>query len=359
MSEFDRGFRDTRELQNIACDEVPGQRGQPRTRVLDGGACDEIPGQELPGEAQELPGGAQARPGNVIARVATNQQGTITKQQLLDAGLGSNAVDRRAEGGTLHRVHRGIYLVGHEALPPRARETAALLACGDRAIISHCSGAGLWELAPPAGADAEVHVTVIGRRRRSRPGLRVHYATRLDPRDLRCVHGLPVTAPARTLLDLAAARYPDLERAFAEAHAQRLLTARDLEHAIKRAGPRPGVRALRALMSDNASGYTRSRAERLLRRAIRSSRLPPPDFNLPFGKYELDAVWPEQRLVVEVDGYNFHGHRAQFESDRRKDMALTAAGYRVIRLTYRQLTNEPLAVVAAIAIALSPGRNPG
>ena len=115
---------------------------------------------------------------------------------------------------------------------------------------------------------------------------------RLDPRDLRWIDGLPVTSPARTLLDLAATRYPDLERAFADAHAQRLLEPYDLLAAIGRAGPRRGVRALRALISDNETGFTRSKAERLLVGLIRQVELPEPRFNVAFRQYELDAVWP-------------------------------------------------------------------
>jgi very-short-patch-repair endonuclease len=115
----------------------------------------------------------------------------------------------------------------------------------------------------------------------------------------------------------------------------------------------------RALMSDNAAGFTRSRGERRLRRVTRSARLPEPSFNVPFGRYELDAVWQERRLVVEVDGYGAHGHRAAFERDRRKDMALVAAGYEVIRVSWHQLNEEPLAVVAVIATALGRGRHPG
>ena len=100
----------------------------------------------------------------------------------------------------------------------------------------------------------------------------------------------------------------------------------------------PGTRALRALQSDNASGFTRSAAERMLRGLIRAANLPRPRFNARLAGYEVDAVWPDRRLVVEVDGYAYHGHRAQFERDRRKDLALTAAGYRVIRVSWRQLT---------------------
>lgn len=199
-------------------------------------------------------------------------------------------------------------------------------------------------------------MTVVGRRPRRRAGVHLHYATTLDARDIRRVHGLPVTAPARTLHDLAATGYAQLERAFAEAHAQRLVNAREIEQMLNRAGPRAGSRALRDLLSDNASGYTRSKAERILRGLLRQANLPTALFNTRIAGYEVDAVWPDQRLIVEVDGYAYHGHRAQFERDRKKDLALTAAGYRVIRVSWRQLTNEPFALVAVLSAALSLGR---
>jgi very-short-patch-repair endonuclease len=183
----------------------------------------------------------------------------------------------------------------------------------------------------------------------------LHYASALDHRDIRSLHGLPLTAPARTLLDLAATGYRDLDRAFGDAHAQRLVTAREIEDLLERAG----TRALRSLVSDNASGFTRSEAERILRSTLRAAKVQMPRFNARVAGYEVDAVWPEQRLVVEVDGYAYHGHRAQFERDRRKDLALTAAGYRVIRVSWRQLTQEPLALIAVISAALSLGREPG
>jgi very-short-patch-repair endonuclease len=250
-------------------------------------------------------------------------------------------------------------VVGHEAFAPHAREAAALLAVGEQTVVSHYSAAILWGLATADAGDHDVDVMVIGRRPRRRPGLRLHYATSLDPCDVRRRHGLPITAPARTLFDLAATGYPQLERAFGDAHAQRLVTAREIEDLLERAGPRAGTRALRALQSDNASGFTRSKAERILRELIRAANLPRPRFNARLAGYEVDAVWPDRRLVVEVDGYAYHGHRAQFERDRRKDLALTAAGYRVIRISWRQLTQEPFAVIAVISSALSDSRKPG
>jgi very-short-patch-repair endonuclease len=276
---------------------------------------------------------------------------------LTGVGLTESAVNRRAAKGALHRVHRGVYLVGHEALAPLARETAALLAAGPHAVLSHSSAAHLWNFGP--ADDVGVHVTVTGTRRRSRPGLIVHSASSLEARDRCRLHGLPVTAPARTLFDLAATGYPQLERAFGDAHAQRLVTAREIEDLLERAGPRAGTRALRALQSDNASGFTRSKAERILRGLLRSAKLPLPRFNARVAGYEVDAFWPKHRLVIEVDGYAYHGHRAQFERDRRKDLALTAAGYRVIRVSWRQLTREPFALIAVISSALSDSRYPG
>jgi very-short-patch-repair endonuclease len=226
-------------------------------------------------------------------------------------------------------------------------------------LISHISAASLWGFAPRPDLDDDLHVTLIDRKIRSRPGLTTHRSRTLDPRDVRRLHSLPLTAPARTLHDLAATSYPDLERAFAEAHAQRLVTPREIEQLLDRAGPRAGARALRALLSDNASGFTRSEAERLLRALLRAANLPMALFNSRVAGYEVDAVWPEQRLIVEVDGYAYHGHRAQFERDRKKGLALAAAGYRVIRVSWRQLTNEQLALVAVISTELSLGREPG
>jgi very-short-patch-repair endonuclease len=341
----DREQRRTHPPADRAFDVPPAQRDQRRTRGGEDGAFDELPGQ----------GSAELG----IARIATSQNGAVTHAQLVETGLGHSGIGRRSDRGLLHRIHRGVYVVGHEAFAPHAREAAAILAVGEQTVVSHYSAAILWGLATTAVGDHDIDVMVIGRRPRRRPGLHLHYASTLDPRDIRRLDGLPLTAPARTLFDLAATGYPQLERAFGEAHAQRLVTAREIEDLLERAGPRAGTRALRALESDNASGFTRSQAERLLRALLRSANLPMPRFNARVAGYEVDAVWPQQRLVVEVDGYGYHGHRAQFERDRRKDLALTAAGYRVIRVSWRQLTNEPLALVAVISAALSLGREPG
>lgn len=132
-----------------------------------------------------------------------------------------------------------------------------------------------------------------------------------------------------------------------------LLSDGELEAELERAGPRPGVPKVRMIAAKDDHGLTRSEAERRMRRLIREARLPQPLTNTRLAGYEVDFLWPDQRLIVEVDGYRFHGHRSAFERDRRKAMALIASGYTVIRVTWRQLTQEPHAVVAAIASALS------
>jgi very-short-patch-repair endonuclease len=274
---------------------------------------------------------------------------------MVAAGLSSGAIDRRSKSGALHRVHRAVYLVGHRALAPRAREQAALLACGKGGVISHLSAARLWSLVPDDEDFAEVHVTVLGRKLRSREGLRVHRTTILDPLDVRRVDGLLVTAPARTLLDQAAVNWGGLEVAFAEAHAQRLLRSGELEAALDRAGPRRGVRVVRALMDAYDSGFTRSEAERRMRRLVRTAQLPEPLFNARVLGHEVDALWPDHKLILEVDGYGVHGHRFAFERDRRRDGERVAAGFRVIRVTWAQLVHEPLVVVGIVARALGPG----
>lgn len=287
--------------------------------------------------------------GQAIARLATAQKGPISRRQLQATGLSSSAVGRRAGNGQLHRIYQGVYVPGHQALAPLAREAAALLACGAGAILSHESAAMAWSMI--TDYFGEVHVTMVGRQLHSRAGLRIH-RTSATPQ-VRKRHGLPVMSPAQTLIDLARAKSPHLEHAFIEAHGGHLLRADELARAIDGVGPKPGTRLLRELIAANASGFTRSKAERKLRAILRAARLPEPQTNATVLGYLVDCVWPEHRLVVEFDSYGFHGHRRAFETDRRRDATLTAAGYVVIRITWLQLTREPYAVLATLAAALA------
>jgi very-short-patch-repair endonuclease len=285
-------------------------------------------------------------------RVAARQAGVISTRQLAAAGVPRRTVAKRVEAGVMRRVHRGVYLYGAVA-GPWAAEWAAFLACGPGVRLSHSTAIALCGL----GDRPElVHVTTAADGRPHRGVLR-HRAT-IPPEDEAQRHGLPITAPARTLLDVASSMPAvELQRLIEEAQVQRLVTRRQLEDALDRGAGRAGAPNLRAVLArDDEPAFTRSEGEERLRALLRAARLPMPRTNVRIGRWEVDALWQEQRLVVEIDGYKFHRTRAAFERDRRKDAELLTLGYRVIRITWRQLVDEPHAVVATLAAALSAAR---
>lgn len=286
------------------------------------------------------------------ARIATRQKGIAARRQLLAAGLRRHVIDYLAGSGFLHPIFRGVYAVGHLALPAYAREQAALLACGEPALIVDRSALHLWGILE--ASPSEVHVAPIGHHCRKRQGIHLHRPADIDSRDIRRRHGLPVTSPARTAIDLAATAAPqELEDAVAEMRARRLVKDRELEAALQRAGRIPGAAAMRAfLKAENGPSITRSVAERHFRRYLNAAHLPQPQTNQPIAGYNADFLWHAEKVVLEIDSWQFHGHRRAFERDRRKDMALADAGYHVIRVTWRQFTEEPLALIAHIARAL-------
>jgi very-short-patch-repair endonuclease len=226
-------------------------------------------------------------------------------------------------------------------------------------VLSHRTAAGLWRLIVYEPDLEEIDVTAPGRDPGRKPGIRIHRTRALDPRDLRTVEGLPITAPARTLIDLAAeASVRVVERALAEAEARHLVRRQELLSALERAGRQRGSSTARKLLATNAApALTRSEAEERLLTLVRSAQLPQPDVNVRLGRYEVDFLWREQGLVVEVDGFAFHSSRLAFERDRLRDAELQAHGWRVIRVTWRRIVHHPEVVVARIAAALvsSPG----
>jgi very-short-patch-repair endonuclease len=280
-----------------------------------------------------------------MAVLAARQHGMVTTRQLAAAGLGRRAVAHRVATGRLVRRFRGVYQVG-PVIAPFGREMAAALACGATALLSHHSAAAIWAIRPPHVGD--VHVTVAGHDQRSRPGLRVHRSHSLNA----AVHnGLPLTTPARTLIDLATCLpQRDLDRAVEEAQVLRLTTRNALQQLLD---GRPGSAALRRALHTEPA-LTRSEAERRLLDLVRAARLPRPETNVRVGGYEVDFLWRDHKLVVEVDGFAYHATRTAFERDRVRDAALQAAGFRVIRLTWRQIADEPHAVVARLASLLPP-----
>jgi very-short-patch-repair endonuclease len=261
-----------------------------------------------------------------IVALASRQHGIVTTSQLLNAGVGRRAIARRVARGWLVPRYRGVYQVGPVS-SEWGPEMAAVLAIGDDAALSHQSAAAIWGF---GRRDRVVHVTVARRGRRSRAGIRVHQAASLNA----AVHnGLPLTDPARTLRDLA-----------------RVLPSNELERAKERA------EMLGLVIPDDASlnaGFTRSEAERRLKALCKAAGLPMPLTNARVAGYEIDAFWPAHRLIVEVDGFAYHGTRQAFERDRRKDAALTAAGNRVVRITWRRLTTEPISLSAQFGALLA------
>ena len=169
-------------------------------------------------------------------------------------------------------------------------------------------------------------------------------------------HGLRVTAPARTLLDISSSTpVRELDRMVEEAQVQRLVARDDLLDVLRRGAGRPGTRRLRAVVGpDDEPSFTRSEAERRLVELVRAAGMPEPRTNVRVAGLEVGAVWMQQRLVVEVDGWTFHRPRAAFERDRRRDGRLLVAGYRVLRITWRQLTREREKVIATLAAVLTP-----
>jgi len=275
----------------------------------------------------------------LIAGLAARQHGVVARRQLLDAGLRHGAIDRRVARGALHAIHRGVYAVGHAALSRHGRWVAAVLAAGPNAVLSHRAAAALWGIRDAGGPD----VDVIAPGDRKRRGIRVHRIAL--PRDERDEHfGIPVTTPARTLLDLAEVLSPQqLERAVHETEFRRLTSPLPLDALIARHPRRKGTQALRrALQKQRQRGETviKSEFETAFLDFTERHGLPRPRMNEPLGPYFPDAVWPDQRLVVELDSYDIHTTRRAFEEDRARDRALTTAGYKVIRVSYRQLDSQ-------------------
>ena len=195
---------------------------------------------------------------------------------------------------------------------------------------------------------------MVDRGCRSRDGLRVHRRDALDPADCAHKRGIPVVSPARAIVDYAAtADAAELEHAVTEAYANTLTDERRILAAIERTPNHAGVALLTTILGQPGGPQrTRSGGEQAMLRLIRAAGLPAPLANVLVAGFKADFLWPEERLIVEVDGYPFHGHRAAFERDHRRDIVHKNAGYEVLRFTARQLEQEPLLVVAAIVRAL-------
>ena len=297
-------------------------------------------------------------PEREIGAIAARQRALITRAQLTALGVTRAAIDHAIARGRLHRRHHAVYsLVPFAALPPLANELSAVLACGDTALLSHHSAAATWGFRP--SFNGLVHVTAIGSDAgRERPGIRAHRVTALDPRDIRRYQNIPITSPARALLEIA----PDLtdrqlERALDEALIKRLITHAAIA-AIANAYQRyRGVARLRALADPGRpTTETRSDGEEALLALIRRANLPLPELNAKVGNYTADFLWRHEKVIVELDGYDYHRGRAAFERDHQRDAEHQRMDHLVIRITGRQLAHQHEAILVRIATALAERR---
>jgi predicted transcriptional regulator of viral defense system len=281
-----------------------------------------------------------------IRELAERQHGVVARRQLLELDMRPGSIVDRITSGRLHPVHRGIYVVGHRLITPRGRWMAGVLAGGREGALSHRAAGRLWNLVSNAG---QVDVTVP-RARPNRPGLRWHVGAL--PADERTVKdGIPVTTVPRTLLDLATVLRPDrLQRALHEAEVQRLYDRLSVPDLLARHPHRRGAAALRRILATTELGrnVTRNDFEQAFLSFLDEYGLPRPEVNEPLWlagcSIEPDCLWRAQRAIVELDSFGVHGTRKLFESDRARDRALTIAGWRAVRVTWRQLQYQRTAL---------------
>jgi very-short-patch-repair endonuclease len=265
----------------------------------------------------------------VIARIAADQHGVVTLAQLIAAGLKQSAIARRVRMGLLHRVFRGVYAVGHAGLSTEGGWMAAVLACGDGAVLSHRSGAYLWRMLEPRGGPIDVTIPSSSGRKR-RKGIRLHRSPSMPNDATTRQDGIAVTTPARTLTDLKRVVSPGLHRK----------ATRQAEF-------------LKLDIGEIVTDHTRSEGERRFLGVCRRHRVPPPQVNVRVGPYTVDFLWPDAGLVVEVDGYDGHRGRQGFEDDHARELYLVGRGLRLRRFTNSQVYNQGEAVTRAVLAELA------
>jgi predicted transcriptional regulator of viral defense system len=287
---------------------------------------------------------------HAIAALAQRQHGFVEHGQLLVLGLSPSAIGRRVDAGRLHRRYRGVYAVGHRRTGIEGEWWGAVLAYAPDGVLSHASAAAAFSLL----RSTALHITAGGGRKR-RPGIVFHRRRSLPMDETTQLDGLPITTPARTLLDIAATglNRTRLELAVDRAEKQRLLDFADLHALLARyAGARgtPSLKAVLASYSDPLD--VRSELEALVLELCDAHGLPRPMVNCVIEGEVRDFCWPSRRLVVEADSYAWHRSPAALNADRERDVVLTLAGWRVLRFTYAQVTRRRAWVGRSIVSAL-------
>lgn len=284
--------------------------------------------------------------------LAARQHGVVSRRQLRRMGIAASDIDYRVKVGRLHVLYRGVYAVGHTSISPDGRRLAAVLACGADARLSHRDGAALYGIRQ---CNRSVYEVTVPRRPHRRRGIQLHVATL--PRDeVTVVREIPVTTVPRTLLDLAAVvRRAEVEATLHEAEVRRLWDTLSLTNLIERHPRHRGARTIAAILADLAAGLeiTQERMVSVFIDLVDGAGLPRPELSRHVLGHECDCVWPRAKLMVELDGYAVHGTRRNFESDRARDRALQANRWLVVRVTWRQLREDPDGLVQDLRTILA------
>jgi hypothetical protein len=292
-----------------------------------------------------------------ISTLAARQHGVVGRAQLLDAGVSPKAIEHRLARKRLHRVYARVYSVGHPLLPPWGRFMAAVLACGPGAVLSHRDGAALLGLLPLGSGLIEV--TTPHRGARGRRGIALKRTRRLPAEETTTCERIPCTTFARTLIDLAGCETERrLRRALEQSLVLRMFDLRAMNAALASARGRAGIGALRRLLAEAADEppFTRSELERRFLELVRKANLPLPVVNGLVHCREVDFHWPQHRLIVETDSRTFHAHALAFRQDRQRDLDLELGGWHVLRITWRQVLEEPERVAALVRSRLTRAR---
>jgi hypothetical protein len=299
-----------------------------------------------------------------VSGLASEQQGLVTLEQAVERGMTSRMVHVRVRSGFLHPIFRGVFAVGHRPTSDEAWWLAAVLACGDGALLSHRSAAALWEIR--GSAAASIDVTAHTRRGYAQRGIAVHRATTIAPIDYDLRRGVPVTSLPRTIVDLATVvSFGALEYAIHRAEAQRKLKPAHLHEILARLPGKKGTAAVRAIIGrphHDLDALTRSLWERRFLAICRAHKVPEPRVNdwialeIASGGLEVDFSWPRHRLVVEVDEDASHHTLRAKRNDPERDRALRTAGWRVARVAEKEFA-QPSLVAEKVWRALQPAEH--
>jgi very-short-patch-repair endonuclease len=286
-------------------------------------------------------------------RSAERQYGLVTREQLLELGLSLNQIEYRIKTRRLDIAYPGVYRVVGSTLSFHQRAAGACLWLGTTSMVSHVSAGALYRL--DGLATEELHLTVVGsvRRGRAHPSIIVHRASSLPNSDRRIVDGIPTTAPVRTLIDVAIGLdAEELLTAFESARRMGLLTSTQVTQLLHRLSHRPGAAAVRRMLAQIESRPLGSRLEVRLARLLGESSLPPSIAQYRVANYRVDWAWPGHRVAIEADGFRHHGQHLEWKRDRRRIAAIEALGWRIVHVTWDDVTKKSTQTLDRIALAL-------